>query len=226
MNMDNIKLLEKVEKLSKEKEDKEYQEKLKKAMPFIDKISKIKNELFANEYSNKVLKEIIEKRINFKFEHDEIDYFKFNINYRLLEGILQNNFNKSSIKSYSIEKIKEVEKMLIDIKKVIFYIYPIKEEIVRFFNILSLCSSNNIIDSKTIDSYLLTLKDTLHFNENYSPCYLNKSSSKNIYITYRGYSVSFDDDEFIKYIIVSEENLEIIKDVEKQLEEKIDKFIV
>lgn len=49
---------------------------------------------------------------------------------------------------------------------------------------------------------------------------------QNIYITYRGYSVSFDDDEFIKYIIVSEENLEIIKDVEKQLEEKIDKFIV
>ena len=116
--------------------------------------------------------------------------------------------------------------MLIDIKKVIFYIYPIKEEIVRFFNILSLCSSNNIIDSKTIDSYLLTLKDTLHFNENYSPCCLNKSSSKNIYIAYRGYSASFDDDEFIKYIIVSEANLKIIKDVEKQLEEKIDKIII
>ena len=37
MNMENAKLLEKVVKLSKEKKYKEYQEKLKKAMPFIGK---------------------------------------------------------------------------------------------------------------------------------------------------------------------------------------------
>ena len=68
MNMENKKLLEKVVNLCEEKENKEYQERLKKAMPFIDKISKIKNELLTNEYSNKALNEIIEKRIMFKFE--------------------------------------------------------------------------------------------------------------------------------------------------------------
>lgn len=226
MNMENTKLLEKVINLSKEKKDKEYQEKLKKAMPFIEKISKIKNELLTNEYSNKILNEIIEKRIRFEFKHDEIDYFNFNIDYVSLEKLLQNNFNKLFINSYSVEKIKKILKMLINVKKVIFYIYPIKEEIVRFFNILNLCSSNNIIDYNTIDSYLLTLNENLHFNRHYLECYLNKSSLKNIYIKYREYSSSFDDDEFLKYIIVSEENLQVMKEIEKQLEEKIDKIII
>lgn len=178
MNMENAKLLEKVEKISKEKEDKEYQEKLKRVMPFINKISKIKNELLANEYSNKILKEIIRDKINFKFEHYEIDSFGFNINYMLLEGLLQNNFNKSSINSYSIEKIKGILKMLVDVKKVIFNVYPIKEEMVRFFNILNLCYSNKIIDGETINSYLLTLNENLHFNENYAKCYLSNSFFK------------------------------------------------
>lgn len=224
MNMENAKLLEKVINLSKEKENKEYQEKLKKAMPFIDEISKIKNELLINECSNKALNEIIEKRIMFKFEHNEIDSFNLSIDYHILERILQNNFDKLFVDSYSIEKIKKIVNMLIDVKKVIFYIYPIKEEIVRFFNILNLCSYNNIIDHKTIDSYLLTLNDNLHFS--YSTCYLNKSSSKNIYIKDREYSSSFDNDEFLKYIVVSEANLKIIKDVEKQLEKKIDKIVI
>ena len=48
-------------------------------MPFIEKISKIKNELLTNEYSNKALNEIIEKRIMFKFEHNEIDSFNLSI---------------------------------------------------------------------------------------------------------------------------------------------------
>lgn len=224
MDMENAKLLEKVINLSKEKENKEYQEKLKKAMPFMDEISKIKNELLTNEYSNKALNEIIEKRIMFKFEHNEIDSFNLSIDYHILERILQNNFDKLFVDSYSIEKIKKIVNMIIDVKKVIFYIYPIKEEIVRFFNILNLCSYNNIIDHKTIDSYLLTLNDNLHFS--YSTCYLNKSSSKNIYIKDREYSSSFDNDEFLKYIVVSEANLKIIKDVEKQLEKKIDKIVI
>lgn len=42
-----------------------------------------------------------------------------------------------------------------------------------------------------------------------------------------GYSnCDYDVNNFCQYIIVSEENLEIIKDVEKQLEEKIDKIII
>ena len=59
MNMENAKLLEKVVNLCKEKENKEYQEKLKEAMPFIDKINKMKNELLTNEYSNRILNEMI-----------------------------------------------------------------------------------------------------------------------------------------------------------------------
>lgn len=230
MNMENAKLLEKVEKISKEKEDKEYQEKLKRVMPFINKISKIKNELLANEYSNKILKEIIRDKINFKFEHYEIDSFGFDINYMLLEGLLQNNFNKSSINSYSIEKIKGILKMLVDVKKVIFNVYPIKEEMVRFFNILNLCYSNKIIDGETINSCLLTLNENLHFNENYAKCYLSNSFSKNIYIEEpRKVNESFshyDYNEFPKYIVVSEANLQVIKEIEKQLEEKIDKVVI
>lgn len=129
MNMENAKLLEKVINLSKEKENKEYQEKLKKAMPFIDEISKIKNELLINECSNKALNEIIEKRIMFKFEHNEIDSFNLSIDYHILERILQNNFDKLFVDSYSIEKIKKIVNMLIDVKKVIFYIYPIKQKL-------------------------------------------------------------------------------------------------
>lgn len=112
MNMENAKLLEKVVKLSKEKKDKEYQYKLKKAMPFIEKISKIKNELLTNEYSNKALNEIIEKRIRFEFEHDEINSFNFSINYSILERILRDNFDKSFVDSYSI---KDIEKILINL---------------------------------------------------------------------------------------------------------------
>lgn len=137
--------------------------------------------------------------------------FLFNVDYIFLEGLFQNNFNKLFINFYSIEKIKKILKMLIDVKKVIFYIYPIKEEIVRFFNILNLCYCNKFIDKNTIVSYLLTLNDNLHFNENYPACYFDISSSKNIYINDKEYFSSFNDDEFLKYIIVSEENLKVMK---------------
>ena len=139
MNMNNIALLEKVEKLSKEKKDKEYQEKLKKAMPFIEKISKIKNELLTNEYSNKVLNKMIEEKIDFKFNHKQIDSFKFNFDYFILEEILRNNFDKSFIDSHSIEDLRKMVSLLINIKKIIFDIYPIKEEMINFFNILNNC---------------------------------------------------------------------------------------
>ena len=226
MNMENAKLLEKVINLSKEKENKEYQEKLKKAMPFINEISKIKNELLTNEYYNKVLNEIIEKKINFEFEHNEINSSDSIINYFILKEILQNNFTKSFINSYSIERIQKIVNMLIDVKKVILYIYPIKEEMVRFFNILNLCYCNKIIDKNTTVSHLLTLNDNLHFNKKYPVCYLDVSSSKNIYVNDREYFSSFNDDEFIKYIVVSEENLQVIKEIEKQLEEKINKIVI
>lgn len=228
MNMNNIALLEKVEKLSKEKKDKEYQEKLKKAMPFIEKISKIKNELLTNEYSNKVLNKMIEEKIDFKFNHKQIDSFKFNFDYFILEEILRNNFDKSFIDSHSIEDLRKMVSLLINIKKIIFDIYPIKEEMINFFNILNLCYSNKIIDSETINSYLLTLNENLHFNERYAKCYFSNSFSKNIYIEEpRNFNESFsnyDYNEFTKYIIISEANLQVIKKIEKQLEEKINKI--
>lgn len=228
MNMENAKLLEKVVNLCKEKENKEYQEKLKEAMPFIDKINKMKNELLTNEYSNRILNEMIKEKNSFEFEHDEIDSFDFRIDYSILEKIFRNNFDKSFINSYSIEDIKKMANLLINIKKVIFDIYPMKEEMIRFFTILKLCYSNKIIDSETINSYLLTLNENLHFNAKYVRCYFGNSFSKNIYIEEpRNINESFshyDYNEFPKYIVVSESNLQVIKKIEKQLEEKINKI--
>lgn len=228
MNMENTKLLEKVVNLCEKKENKEYQEKLKKVMPFIDKISKMKNELLTNEYSNKVLNKMIEEKIDFKFSHKEIDSFKFKFDYSILKEILRNNFDKSFINSHSIEDIRKMVSLLINIKKIIFDIYPIKEEMIIFFNILNLCYSNKIIDSETINSYLLTLNENLHFNEKYAKCYFSNSFSKNIYIEEpRNLNESFSHynyNEFTKYIVISEENLQVIKKIEKQLEEKINKI--
>lgn len=228
MNMENTKLLEKVVNLCEKKENKEYQEKLKKVMPFIDKISKMKNELLTNEYSNKVLNKMIEEKIDFKFNHKEIDSFKFKFDYSILKEILRNNFDKSFINSHSIEDIRKMVSLLINIKKIIFDIYPIKEEMINFFNILNLCYSNKIIDSETINSYLLTLNENLHFNEKYAKCYFSNSFSKNIYIEEpRNLNESFshyDYNEFTKYIVISEANLQVIKKIEKQLEEKINKI--
>lgn len=197
-------------------------------MPFIDKISKMKNELLTNEYSNKVLNKMIEEKIDFKFNHKEIDSFKFKFDYSILKEILRNNFDKSFINSHSIEDIRKMVSLLINIKKIIFDIYPIKEEMINFFNILNLCYSNKIIDSETINSYLLTLNENLHFNEKYAKCYFSNSFSKNIYIEEpRNLNESFshyDYNEFTKYIVISEANLQVIKKIEKQLEEKINKI--
>lgn len=223
MNMNNIKLLEKVEKLSKEKEDKEHQEKLKKVVPLIKKINEIKNELITNEYSNKILTEIIENNIVFTCEFNK-EIYKFNPNTLELKEILNNDFNVTMINSTEIERFRKILEKLVSLKRTIFEFYPMKEEIIRFFYILNLCYTNNFIDEYTVNVYLKKLNENLYFNKS---CQINCFDYISIEYHEFGYlNCDYDVNNFCQYIIVSEENLEIIKDVEKQLEEKIDKIII
>lgn len=229
MNMENTKLLEKVEKLSKEKKDKEYQEKLKKVIPLIKKINEVKNELITNKYSNTILTEIIENNIVFTYEFNK-GIHKFNPNTLELKEILNNNFNVTMMDSTEIEMFINILEKLVNLKKIIFEFYPMKEEIIRFFYILNLCYINDFIDEYTLDFYIKKLNENLCFN---SSCRINCFDCISIYfdcisigneLEYS--SCDYDVNNFYKYIIVSEANLKVIKEIEKQLEEKIDKIII
>lgn len=160
MNMNNIKLLEKVEKLSKEKKDKEYQEKVKEIIPLIKKINKVKNELITNEYFNKISTETIKNNIIFIYEFDK-GIYKFNPNILELKEILNNDFNITMIDSTEIETFRKILEKLVDFKRIIFEFYPMKEEIIRFFYILNLCYTNDLIDKDTVDFYLKKLNENL-----------------------------------------------------------------
>ena len=67
MEMNNIKLMEKVQKLAKDIENKKYQEDLKKAAPLIKKINEMKEEILKDESSKQKAKSIIKNGIDFYF---------------------------------------------------------------------------------------------------------------------------------------------------------------
>lgn len=223
MNMNNIKLLEKVEKLSKEKKDKEYQEKVKEIIPLIKKINEVKNELITNEYFDKISTETIKNNIIFIYEFDK-GIYKFNPNILELKEILNNDFNVTMIDSKEIETFRKILEKLVDFKRIIFEFYPMKEEIIRFFYILNLCYTNDLIDKDTVDFYLKKLNENLCFDES---CQINCFDCVSIECHQFEYSnCDYDINNFCLYIIVSEANLNVIKEIEKQLEEKIDKIII
>ena len=228
MEMNNIKLMEKVQKLAKDIENKKYQEDLKKAAPLIKKINEMKEEILKDESSKQKAKSIIKNGIDFYFNLNDYNNQDIHNSIFDLEKFLNNDIDESILSCYSVDYIEEILNAFISLKTLIFKIYPAKEEIQRFFAILNFCSNNNLIDRETINSYLLTLNENLHFNAKYVRCYFGNSFSKNIYIEEpRNINESFshyDYNEFTKYIVISEENLQVIKKIEKQLEEKINKI--
>lgn len=224
MEMNNIELMEKVEKLAKDIENKKYQENFEKVTPLVKKINEIKEEILKDKSSQQKAKEIIEKGINFYFDFNNYDNQDINILIFDLEEFLNNDIDKSIVAYYSIDYIKKILNAFISLKILLFEIYPVKEEIQRFFNILNFCLNKNIIDNDTITFYLDQLNNNLCFYVLYTKNYFLGLCDGKIAIHRKG--ISSSDPNLFKYIIVTKENLNIIKDVERQLEEKIKQITV
>lgn len=224
MEMNNIELMEKVEKLAKDIENKKYQENFEKVIPLVKKINEIKEEILKDKSSQQKAKEIIEKGINFYFDFNNYDNQDINILIFDLEEFLNNDIDESIIAYYSIDYIKNILKAFISLKILLFEIYPVKEEIQRFFSILNFCLNKNIIDDDTITFYLDQLNNNLCFHVLYTKNYFLGLCDGKIAIYRKG--VSSSDHDLFKYIIVTKENLDVIKDVERQLEEKINQITV
>lgn len=224
MEMNNIELMEKVEKLAKDIENKKYQENFEKVTPLVKKINEIKEEILKDKSSQQKAKEIIEKGINFYFDFNNYDNQDINILIFDLEEFLNNDIDESIVAYYSIDYIKKILNAFISLKILLFEIYPVKEEIQRFFNILNFCLNKNIIDNDTITFYLDQLNNNLCFYVLYTKNYFLGLCDGKIAIHRKG--ISSSDPNLFKYIIVTKENLNIIKDVERQLEEKIKQITV
>lgn len=124
---------------------------------------------------------------------------------------------------YNVEDIEEILNMFINLKTLILNIYPVKEEIKRFFDILNFCFEKEFIDYETICYYLTQLNNNLCFNEIDKGTY--SLSSFNYKIAIYCQDFCFKSFDLFQYIVVSKENLQVIKDVERQLEEKINQII-
>ena len=62
-----------------------------------------------------------------------------------MEEFLDNDIDESIITYYLIDYIKEILNAFISLKVLMFEIYPAKEEIQRFFDILNFCLDKNLI---------------------------------------------------------------------------------
>ena len=224
MEMNNIKLMETVQKLAKDIENKKYQEDLKKAAPLIKKINEMKEEILKDESSKQKAKSIIKNGIDFYFNLNDYNNQDIHNSIFDLEKFLNNDIDESILSCYSVDYIEEILNAFISLKTLIFKIYPAKEEIQRFFAILNFCSNNNLIDHDTINSYLTQLNNSLCFYVLYKGNCLLQLFNDEI-IIYRRDFCSRSRDLF-EYIIVTKENLNAIKNIERQLEEKINQITV
>ena len=89
---------------------------------------------------------------------------------------------------------------------------------------MNFCLNKNIIDNDTITFYLDQLNNNLCFYVLYTKNYFLGLCDGKIAIHRKG--VSSSDPNLFKYIIVTKENLDAIKDIEGQLEEKINQITV
>lgn len=224
MEINNIELMEKVQKLAKDIENKKYQEDFKRVTPLVEKINEIKEEILKDKSYSQKAKEIIEKGIDFYFDLNNYDNQDINILIFDLEEFLDNDIDESIISYHSIDYIKEILNAFISLKVLMFEIYPAKEEIQRFFDILNFCLDKNLIDGDTIKSYLNQLNNNLYFYGLHKGNGLLNLCCGKITIDRRDFYSR--NRNLFKYIIVSKENLDVIKDIEKQLEEKINKITV
>ena len=94
----------------------------------------------------------------------------------------------------------------------------------KFFDILNFCLDKNLIDGDTINSYLNQLNNNLYFYGLHKGNGLLNLCCGKITIDRRDFYSR--NRNLFKYIIVSKENLDVIKDIERQLEEKINQITV